>query len=140
MIALLFCLVSYWAQQASGGMKLRHSVPLRIEDAILAYGLCLYKFMWPFSLAVFYLHPGSQINHLAVMSSGLMLITLTGFAWLQRSRCPAITVGWFWYLGTLLPVIGLIQIGDQQLADRYAYFPIIGIDIALIWGLHHYLL
>jgi len=137
-LAVLFCLVSYWAQHATGATSLRHSTVVRLENAVLVYGLYLFKTVLPMNMTVFYPHPGEEIQLAYVLLSGVFLSVCTIIAVRQFRRCPAIVVGWLWYLGTLLPVIGLIQVVLQQMADRYTYFSLIGIFIAVVWGVQNF--
>jgi tetratricopeptide (TPR) repeat protein len=108
----------------------------RIGNAVLSYAIYLGKTLWPSSLAAVYPHPslgpgGLQAGQVA--SSALLLAALTAVAFWQRRRRPYLTVGWLWYLVTLLPVIGLLQVGLQGMADRYTYVPLVGIFVALSW-------
>jgi len=92
------------------------------------------KSLWPTGLAVFYPHSGADLSGLGVGLSALLLLALTATAWLQRVERPYLAVGWLWYLGMLVPVIGLVQVGSQAMADRYTYLPLIGLAIAVAWG------
>jgi Flp pilus assembly protein TadD len=104
----------------------------RVATTLVNYGLYLGKLAWPIDLAVFYpLTPGDA--GLAA-SAALLLLVVTALAWAWRGHEPAVAVGWSWFLVTLLPVIGLVQVGGQQIADRYSYVPSIGIFIAVAWG------
>lgn len=105
---------------------------LRFWNAICAYGLYLAKAVWPASLAVYY--PRAGLNPWTIVFVSIVLIGLSAVAWRERSRGYA-TTGWLWFLGTLVPMIGLVQVGDQAMADRYAYLPLIGIYIVLAWGI-----
>ena len=108
------------------------SLPARIENTLVSYVVYILKFFWPTNLAVFY--PYSTSLAFPAVLSGLVLVAMTVIAIHFRRRWPYLSVGWFWYLVTLLPVIGLIQTGEQARADRYTYLPMIGITIALVWG------
>jgi tetratricopeptide (TPR) repeat protein len=90
---------------------------------------------WPAKLAVFYPHPGNSLSTANVVLAIALLAAATGSAVMLRRRAPYLLVGWLWYLGTLVPVIGLIQVGGQGHADRYTYFPQLGILLALCWGI-----
>ena len=111
-------------------------IPLgqRITNALVAYVVYLHKTVWPADLAVFYPHPGT-LPWVLVFLSVAVLGLMTWAALWQSSRRPWLAVGWFWFLGTLIPVIGLVQVGNQAYADRYTYVPLIGGFIALAWGL-----
>jgi len=109
------------------------SLPERIANAIRSYGIYLWKTIWPAELAVYYPHPGSwPWWHIALAAVVLLLVSAA--AYIYRKRHPFISVGWLWYLGTLVPVIGLIQVGGQAYANRYTYIPLIGIFIIAAWG------
>jgi tetratricopeptide (TPR) repeat protein len=104
----------------------------RAANAIVCYVIYLLKLLVPTDLAVFYPHPGSRPMPAVVASLGLLGL-ISFFCWKTRKRRPQLIVGWLWFLGTLLPVIGLVQIGSQAMADRYSYFPSIGLSIAIVW-------
>src|SRR5207248_1752595 len=88
--------------------------------------------VWPAKLAVFYPYP-SVVPPLLVIACLLMLGVISAFAWRQRGRRPYLLVGWLWYLVTLAPVIGIVQVGEQARADRYTYIPLIGVFVAVAW-------
>lgn len=126
--------VTLWTQHGAGAVPelARRSLADRIATALVNYGLYLGKLVWPADLAVFYpLAPGDA--GLAA-SAALLLLLVSALAWVFREREPAILVGWAWFLVTLLPVIGLVQVGGQQIADRYSYVPSIGVFIAVAWS------
>lgn len=107
---------------------------LRLLNALLAYVGYLEKMVWPVDLAVYYPHPGAALPRGQAMAAGLFLLALTALVLWLAARRPYLLVGWFWYLGTLVPVIGLVQVGSQAMADRYTYVPLIGIFLALVWA------
>ncbi len=107
----------------------------RGANAVVSYGLYLWKTVWPVDLAVFYPHPGREIAMWKVGVSGLFLSAATVLAVRFGKRRPYLPVGWFFYLGTLVPVIGLIQVGTQGMADRYSYVPLTGVFLAGVWAL-----
>ncbi len=112
----------------------RFPLGVRLENAIYAYAMYIWKAFWPTQLALYYPHPG---NALSAGQLGLALMFLAGVSvlvWKQRMVRRYLVTGWLWYLATLVPVIGLIQVGDQAMADRYAYIPLIGIFLMLVWG------
>jgi tetratricopeptide (TPR) repeat protein len=92
------------------------------------------KMIWPLDLAVFYPHPGSELQIWKPVAAGLFLLIVSTVALRVAHRCQYVLVGWLWYLGTLVPVIGLVQVGEQAMADRYTYVPLIGLFIAVVWG------
>ncbi len=120
--------------QRSGGAVIADLLPLglRIENALVSYSVYLLKFLWPSNLAVFY--PYFEIPAWQAVLAGLALAGITFVVIMQRRERPYLAMGWFWYLGTLVPAIGLIQVGVQSRADRYTYLPVIGIAIMLAWG------
>jgi tetratricopeptide (TPR) repeat protein len=103
----------------------------RLGNAVVAYDRYLGKFFWPDNLCVFYPHPGHW-PLMTVLAALLGLVVVTGL--LLWRQIPSLTVGWLWFLGTLVPVIGLVQVGGQALADRYVYIPLMGLLILVVWG------
>ena len=91
------------------------------------------KALLPFDLAAFYPHPSGGLNPTSVALAVAILGTITWLALKNARRRPFLIVGWMWYLGTLVPMIGVVQVGLQQMADRYAYFPLIGIYACVAW-------
>jgi tetratricopeptide (TPR) repeat protein len=106
----------------------------RLANAIYSYASYVWKAFWPVHLA--FLYPYSREGHPAwqLGLAVLFLTSVSGLVWKQRWSRPYLVTGWLWYLGTLVPVIGLIQVGDQAMADRYAYLPLIGIFMMIVWG------
>ena len=104
-----------------------------LGNAALSYAKYLGKAFWPFNLAAIYPHPELTISIPAAVLSGFVLIAISIFAIVFRERRPFF-VGWFWFLGTLVPMIGLVQIGVHGMADRYAYIPLLGIFVIVCWG------
>ena len=123
---------TFLVQEAGGATK---SLPFieRIGTALTAYVRYLGKSFWPADLAVLYPHPVEPWPLLSVAGSALLLVLLTFLAYRLRSE-RAVLGGWLWYLGTLVPVIGLVQVGMQSMADRYTYVPMIGLSIAVVWA------
>ena len=110
------------------------SVSTRISNALVSYAVYVKQLFYPVGLAVGYPHPGNGLPGWQVAGASLLLasVSLGVFAW--RRRCPYLLVGWCWYLGMLVPVIGLVQVGFQAMADRYTYLPQIGLLIGLTWA------
>ena len=128
-------LATMWAQGHSGAMKATEVYPLgvRLGNAVVAYTWYLRKMIWPSELSVFYPHPVHTLEIWKIAVSGLTLIAITAFVvWAGRRR-PYLIAGWAWYLTTLAPVAGIVQVGSQAQADRYAYVPLIGIFVAVVW-------
>ena len=134
------CAFTYVAQLRGGAVSSTAVIPVatRAANALVSCLSYLGKFAYPVALAALYPHPGSRpggIPTWEVVGSALVLAATSGIClWQWRSR-PYLVVGWLWYLVTLLPVIGLVQVGVQGLADRYTYVPMIGIGIAGVWGI-----
>jgi len=111
------------------------SIAVRVENALVSYASYLWMMVWPQRLGFLYPHPGASLPLGLVAGSAIALVTVTaGVVALRRSR-PYLLVGWLWYVGTLVPVIGLVQVGKQAMADRYTYVPLVGIFLAVAWGL-----
>jgi len=110
------------------------NLQMRIENAICAYSRYVMKIFWPVHLAVIYPHPLNKLSRFAIAASALFLIGVSLLVWRWRKKFPYAIVGWLWFVGTLVPVIGVVQVGDQGMADRYMYIPAIGIFVALVWG------
>jgi protein O-mannosyl-transferase len=132
-LSIAFSIVATVAQARGGAVM--QAVPLgaRLINAVFAYGAYLWKTLIPIRLAVYYPHPSVGIPWLSVAISAVVLLGASIVALAGWRRLPYLFVGWFWYLGTLVPMIGLVQIGGQQMADRYTYFPLIGIFLAVTW-------
>ncbi len=123
------------AQSGAHAMMSLSTIPisLRLENAICSYALYLYEAVWPAGLALFY--PETTPKLWLVVVSLLSLGAISFWVWGERGKRPYLMVGWLWYLGTLVPVIGLVQVGSQAMADRYAYIPLIGIFVMVVWRL-----
>jgi len=135
--AAIISVVTYVTQQQHGSMKSLEHFPLitRIANAVVSYTAYVGKMVLPFDLAVFYPHP-REIEPSILCGSALILLLISFFSFRHARRQPFYIVGWLWYLGTLVPVIGLIQVGGQAMADRYTYIPLIGLFIMISWGGH----
>ena len=123
---------TFLVQRAAGAMTLGEQVPfvIRAENALVAYATYLGKALVPVDLAVFYPHPGSSYPPVRVAVAALVLAAVSVLAWRTARARPWIAVGWLWFVGTLVPVIGLVQVGSQSMADRYMYLPMVGLSIA----------
>jgi len=134
-LAALVAAATFAAQRAGGAVASLALVPLgsRVANALVAPVRYLGVTLWPAHLAVFYpfefAHPAWK-----VAGSALLLAGITAGAFAARRRRPYLLVGWLWYLVTLLPVVGLVQVGSQGMADRYTYLPMVGLGIAAAWG------
>lgn len=128
------CVITFLAQRNDAVVSLeRFPFNLRLANSIVAYALYLWKTIWPVKLAILYpLSPEISPGH--VVLAAFVLIGLSVAAWSLRKRSPSVLIGWLWFVGTLVPVIGLVQVGAQAMADRYTYIPLVGIFIALAFG------
>ena len=139
LLSAIFCVTTYVVQKNFGMLRelARVSAPLscgaRLENALVSYGRYLGKLFWPVNLCAFYPHPGHWPAKPVVLA-GLLVLGFSAFAWCARRRWPYCLTGWFWYLGTLVPAIGLVQVGSQFMADCFSYIPSIGILMVLVWG------
>ncbi len=102
-------------------------------NALTVYVTYLWQAVFPLHLAVYYPHPGDNIAWGAVAAAAALLAAISLIVVARARRYPFLFVGWAWYLGTLVPMIGIVQVGRQQMADRYTYFPLIGLFLALVW-------
>jgi hypothetical protein len=129
------CIVTFLVQQQGKAVQSFDHYPIggRIENAFVSCCRYLGKTFWPENLTVFYPHPGHWPLAAAVPAAIFVLAACLLAFW-QGRRFPFLVLGWFWFLGTLVPVIGLVQVGPQAMAERYAYVPLIGIFIIISWG------
>lgn len=131
--------ITFWVQKSGGAMSPTDVVPfpLRLSNAVVSYSRYLGKTLWPFDLSVIYPHPnlagGTPWEAWQVAGAAGLLLAITACV-MRLSRRRYLAVGWLWFLGTLVPMIGLVQVGEQAMADRYTYVPSIGLFIALVWG------
>jgi tetratricopeptide (TPR) repeat protein len=136
MLVAIVCAVTLAVQKEAAALPdvARLPLDLRLWNAIDAYVTYLAKSIWPSGLAIFYPHPVNALPGTRVALEGLLLAALTAAALRMARSRPYLLLGWFWYLGTLVPMIGLVQVGNQARADRYMYLPLIGLSIAMAWG------
>ncbi len=134
-LALATCIATLRVQQSV-------TVPLesctflaRLGNAFVSCVVYLWQMVWPVRLIAFYPHPGNRLSPTLAILSALAVLAISTAAILQRRNLSYVFTGWFWYLGMLVPVIGLVQVGGQAHADRYTYLPQIGIYFAIAWGL-----
>ncbi len=137
LIVAAFSVLTYWTQDSGGSVADLESLPLanRVVNATIAYGIYLRQTFWPVGLAAFYPLRPRQAGELQMVISAIGLAILTAVVISQRRRRAYLVTGWFWFLGTLVPVIGLVHVGEQAHADRYMYVPMIGLAIMLAWFL-----
>ena len=119
--------------QTAGGATNWYPFSVRAGNAIVSYTSYLKKALWPSRLAVMYPHPGDSLKSWQVAAALLLLLIITALV-LAARRHRYLPVGWFWFLGTMLPMVGLKQVGSQAMADRYAYLPFVGLFIMICWG------
>jgi Flp pilus assembly protein TadD len=135
-LAVVSSVVTFLVQKGGGAVGALEAYPVRIRvaNALLSYFRYMVKMIWPQNLAVFYPHPGQSLPMWQAAGAGLLLLLISIVVIRAGRRQPYLPVGWFWYLGTLVPVIGLVQVGAQAMADRYTYVPLIGLFIMVAWG------
>jgi protein O-mannosyl-transferase len=127
--------VTFWAQKTTGAVATMEIIPLanRLANAAVAYVSYLDKAFWPTKLAVFYPFV-LDLPAVKVATAVMCLLGATALSFIAARRAPYVLVGWLWFVGTLVPVIGLVQVGGQAMADRYTYLPLIGIFVMVSWG------
>jgi len=136
-LATVSGILSIAARSSNGSVASLDLLPmtLRIKNALVSYIAYLVKTIWPTKLAVFYPHLRNELPMWQVVVSFLLLASLTYLALKSWRKRPYLTVGWLWYLGTLMPMIGIIQVGTFAMADRFTYVPLIGVFIAVVWAI-----
>ncbi len=135
-LAAVLSVVTFIAQHSSGAISSLTGISIksRVCNALISYVQYIEKMFWPTHLAFFYPYPAHISISYAMISAGFLL-AVTIFILLFSKKHRYLFTGWFWYLGTLLPVIGLVQVGSQAMADRYTYIPLIGLFIIITWSL-----
>jgi protein O-mannosyl-transferase len=132
-LTLASCVVTFFAQNSSGAVAPLATHPgFRIANALVSYVRYIGKMVWPAKLAILY--PLSPISVWAAAGAGAILLAVSIGCVVAARRQPYWLTGWLWYVGTLVPVIGLVQVGQQSFADRYTYLPLVGLFIAAVWG------
>jgi tetratricopeptide (TPR) repeat protein len=128
--------ITLYAQSAGAALGNTELLPLgqRIANAIYSYAVYLGKGIWPAGLAVFYPHPEGSLSAWKVLVAALLLVTITLLTWMYRERHRYLLAGWLWYLVAMIPMIGVVQVGRQAMADRYAYLPFVGLFVIAVWG------
>lgn len=135
LLSLCSCIITYYAQKSGGAVFSLEWMPLhsRFLNALVSYNIYISKLFWPYPLAAFYPHFGNPSTLYLISAVALIVLTFYFVIKLVKQH-PYLLVGWLWYLGTLIPVIGIVQVGKQSMADRYSYLPSIGLTIMLGWG------
>ncbi|HRK34020.1 MAG TPA: tetratricopeptide repeat protein [Candidatus Hydrogenedentes bacterium] len=135
-LALLSSLLTYLVQQRGGAMlPLDHLAPgHRIANAAVAYVLYVWKLIWPTQLSPIYPHPGDTLPLWQALSALALLLAISALVWVSRGRTPYALSGWLWFVGMLVPVSGIVQVGYAAMADRYMYLSMTGILIVIVWS------
>ena len=135
LLSLASAIVTMQAQRAGGAIHSAIIYPfyLRLENAIVSYSRYLGKAFWPTALSPLYPHPLDLLRFWQVIASAVFLLLATTLV-IRNQRHGYLVTGWFWFLGALVPMIGLVQVGEQAMADRYAYLPFVGLFVMVCWG------
>ncbi len=132
-LAVASCLVTVKSQEAVGGINQQIALAARLGNAVVSYVRYVAKALWPANLSPFYPHPGGSLAGWQVAGAAVMLAAISAAAIALRQR-RYLAVGWFWFVGTLVPMIGLVQVNRQAMADRYGYISFIGLFLLICWG------
>ena len=138
-LSVVSSIVTFLAQRGAIGWTEELPISERISNAFVAYVIYIRQMFWPTGLAVFYPHPENRLPVWEVSLAVIVLVGITLAAFAFRKRVPYLLTGWWWYLGMLVPVIGLVQVGWQGHADRYTYLPQIGLYIAVTWAVSDFI-
>jgi tetratricopeptide (TPR) repeat protein len=133
-LAAISSVITFLVQRKGGAVSTSLSVGARVANALVSYVRYIGRMFWPKNLSILYPHPGHWPAWQVIVSAGLLIAVSVAVILLARKR-PYLAVGWLWFCGTLVPVIGLVQVGIQSMADRYTYVPLIGLFIMLAWGI-----
>ena len=136
LLAFLSSRITYLAQVAGASMAKWTQLPLELRLSNVLTGYCRYigGMIWPFKLAAFYPYEMNPDPLWVVLAAGLLILITYAVVVGAFFGRRYLAVGWFWFLGTMVPVIGLVQVGDQSMADRYSYFTFTGLFIIVVWG------
>ena len=123
-------------QVSAGAQRAVAAFPfsIRLENGIVAYAQYLLDAVWPLHLSAMYPHPGTSLQLSSVILAGAVLFAITALAWVTRETRSYTLMGWLWFLGAMVPMIGIVQVGSQARADRYAYLPFVGLFLIAAWG------
>jgi protein O-mannosyl-transferase len=135
-IVVISSAMTYYAQKHGGAVIPLDDIPIqaRVANSLVSYSVYILKMLYPFKLAVLYPHP-VNFPWWQITGACLLLFIISFSAIRVVKQSPYFIVGWMWYLGTLIPVIGLVQVGNQSMADRYTYIPLIGLFFIISWGI-----
>jgi Flp pilus assembly protein TadD len=136
-LAAISSVITYLVQEGARGSLARLPLSSRLANAVVSYVAYLGTFVYPSGLAVFYPHPAQGLPVWKIAGACVLLSGVTAVAFACRKRHPYALVGWLWYLGMLVPVIGLVQVGAQARADRYTYLTHTGVYVVVAWGAWH---
>lgn len=130
------CVVTFWVQRVTGAVATldRFGMAERLANAVISYVEYIVMMLWPARLAAYYPFPTSGLTILKVAGALALLAGITTIAFRLRRSRPYVLAGWLWYIVTLVPVIGIVQVGKQAVADRYTYVPLIGLFVIIAWG------
>ena len=134
LLSVISSAVTFLVQREGGAVSTSISLDARLGNAVISYLRYLGKFVWPADLSVLYPHPGYWPSW-QVIGAVLTLLVVSALAVWQMRKAPYLFTGWFWFLGMMIPVIGIVQVGIQSMADRYTYTTMIGVAVALVWTL-----
>ena len=136
LLAVVSSAVTVFVQKSGGALANLEIYPIKIRlaNALISYVSYIWKMILPHHLVIFYLHPREAVSMLQAAGACILLAGITVLLIWTGRRYRYLAVGWLWYLGTLLPVIGLVQVGSQAMADRYTYVPLVGLFIIITWG------
>jgi protein O-mannosyl-transferase len=133
LLSLASAVITMVVERKGNAVRALFPLAVRFENALVCYVAYLGKAVWPSHLAILYPHPGNSIPGWSVAAATIFLLLVTAGAF-QLRRHRYLIAGWLWFLGTLVPMIGLVQVGGQAMADRYAYLAFIGLFVAAVWG------
>jgi len=136
LLSVASSVITFMVQKSGGAVNSLDVIPFksRIANAVVSFVGYIGKMIWPHNLAVFYPYPKS-IPLWKVAGAGVLFVIVSAVVFRTKRTKPYLTVGWLWYIGTMVPVIGLVQVGLQAMADRYTYVPLIGLFIIVAWGI-----
>jgi tetratricopeptide (TPR) repeat protein len=137
-LVVVSCVLTIWAQRRTVASLEELPIGIRTANALMSYVKYIGKMIWPFRLAIQYPYP-ERFLLWQLIWAGFFLVGVSIWVVREGRRRPYLGVGWFWYLGTLVPVIGLVQVGTQAMADRYTYIPLIGLFVMMVWGIPEFL-
>ena len=137
-MAVLTSAMTFIAQEPSRQVLAHVTLPWRFANAAAAYVGYLGQFFWPVKLSVFYPHPEATLSIGKIIFACAALLAISAAVFLMRKRSPYLAMGWLWFAGTLVPMIGLVQVGQQAMADRYTYLSQIGLYVAVAWGIKQF--